>query len=1240
MAQVLVSFGVSAGTAALVQTGVQVAVALAAVAVSIAQAVKGGRTAAAGDGPRLGDTTVTVSTYGNPIPTFGAGRYRVGTNMVWSTDIVETAKKRSAGGKGGLFGGGGGSFKTYSYTINAAFAFAEGPIGGVRRIWADSKLIYDATGASDVFYKYGTESAIRIYLGTEDQEPDPLIEAVEGSGNVPAHRGMAYFVLEGYPLADHGNRIPQFQVEPVFGSSTVDPEAAVPDSDEANGFSQGTRIRNLQMLYYIIGTQNGVRRLSLTGAEIEQKLEVTGGNVVFDAAPPVGIGNGGLQPESIHAGQDGKVFLFGSTRTGPQDFYLARINPFTLDLLEAGPALQRSGLDPVTLRPNTSATWVQDSVAGIKNYTLVHFDGTDGGSSFGDSHIALWDRSRHEVADLYSFFRPTGSRVSLCHMAVDGDGFVWAIGIDTDKDPDSQGRLARLYRIEASVRISTLPIVYGSTVIPIPIESVLLKVKDYDLTQYGVHFEQATATSNPGGLVAYDAVSNGLVILGTTNPTDNKARWIRWDIGRKAVALDEDNNPVSRELDGTADAAILPTLTKFDGNRSSWAQGTFGGEVHLNVDSDTAIKIRASDLQDFPITSPATTFAKSGFWFDGDTSSAYYFPEPTGGMDEAVRVFFGGINSPPPNVKDVLEDYLERKVLLDPSDFAVDAGLSSELVDGFLVARQMQARAGIDPLTFAYNFDLVESDGKIKAVKRGGSSARTIQEDDLAARTGEPGDRQVLLAEDRGQEIELPRRVDVRYFDPSRDDQEGNQHATRYKDPVATQFSDNVSQVDLPLLLGADKAKAAAEINLFQAWVARNLYTFAAGPKHMDLEPSDVVDVVRGGITFPMRLTQVGIGEGFMGNFSGEGSDSQIFTSASPGVDGGNVPSQVLGFPGPTELFLLDIPLLRDQDDLGQSAAWLYVAFGAYREAWRAAVAQKSDDGGGSYESIAVAKGRSPWGYLAEQLAAVPAVAVGPVEGYYDQSLTTWDRNLTITVYVVDGADELESVTESELLTDPVNAMVILSEDGTGEVVQYANVTDNGDGTVTLDTLLRGRRGTEYKAVAGHLPGARVVFLEDGLVGQKSFALSEVGDTDLYRAPTLGVLLENTNVQEHTLLATGLKPLSGTQPVPDAYATGATRDPVTITWKRRTRNGGELDWENGQDQGVPTGEADEEYEVDLLNPAGTAVQLTKSGLSSPSASFTDAEQVAAGYSSGDPLNVVVYQVSQAVGRGIGRPATI
>ena len=54
---------------------------------------------------------------------------------------------------------------------------------------------------------------MRVYSGSETQEPDPLIEAKQGTGNAPAYRGTAYVVFERFAADNYGNRIPQLQFE-------------------------------------------------------------------------------------------------------------------------------------------------------------------------------------------------------------------------------------------------------------------------------------------------------------------------------------------------------------------------------------------------------------------------------------------------------------------------------------------------------------------------------------------------------------------------------------------------------------------------------------------------------------------------------------------------------------------------------------------------------------------------------------------------------------------------------------------------------------------------------------------------------------------------------------------------------------------------------------------------------------------------------------------------------------------
>jgi len=129
------------------------------------------------------------------------GRMRVPGQVIWASRFAESSTT-AGGGKGSR----GGTTTAYSYSVSLAIALCEGEITRVGRIWADGIEV-----ARD-------DLNLRVYTGSEDQLPDPKIEAVEGAGNAPSYRGTAYVVLEDLPLDQFGNRVPQFTFE-VIGAA-------------------------------------------------------------------------------------------------------------------------------------------------------------------------------------------------------------------------------------------------------------------------------------------------------------------------------------------------------------------------------------------------------------------------------------------------------------------------------------------------------------------------------------------------------------------------------------------------------------------------------------------------------------------------------------------------------------------------------------------------------------------------------------------------------------------------------------------------------------------------------------------------------------------------------------------------------------------------------------------------------------------------------------------------------------
>lgn len=171
---------------------------------------------------QITNTQVMSSREGTPINR-GWGRCRVAGTMIWWAHFQEnvTETTTSSGGKGG---GGGSSrtTRTYSYTLSFAVGLCEGPVDYIGRIWANGQRLDES------------RATVRRYVGTETQQPDPEIEAVDGAGNAPGYRGLAYVVFEGLDLNEFGNRAPQISAEIVRNTQPLPLQGAclIPGSTE------------------------------------------------------------------------------------------------------------------------------------------------------------------------------------------------------------------------------------------------------------------------------------------------------------------------------------------------------------------------------------------------------------------------------------------------------------------------------------------------------------------------------------------------------------------------------------------------------------------------------------------------------------------------------------------------------------------------------------------------------------------------------------------------------------------------------------------------------------------------------------------------------------------------------------------------------------------------------------------------------------------------------------------------
>lgn len=91
----------------------------------------------------LADLNVSGSAYGTIIPiVYGQGR--VPCNIIWAPPLTQHVSQTGGGGKGNIAAKP--KVKTYTYTFTGDLYVCEGPVGQVRRIWANDILIHNPSG--------------------------------------------------------------------------------------------------------------------------------------------------------------------------------------------------------------------------------------------------------------------------------------------------------------------------------------------------------------------------------------------------------------------------------------------------------------------------------------------------------------------------------------------------------------------------------------------------------------------------------------------------------------------------------------------------------------------------------------------------------------------------------------------------------------------------------------------------------------------------------------------------------------------------------------------------------------------------------------------------------------------------------------------------------------------------------------------------------------------------------------
>lgn len=451
----------------------------------------------------------------------------------------------------------------------------------------------------------------------------------------------------------------------------------------------------------------------------------------------------------------------------------------------------------------------------------------------------------------------------------------------------------------------------------------------------------------------------------------------------------------------------------------------------------------------------------------------------------------------------------------------------------------------------------------------------------------------------RKSELEQPREVRVQY--PSLDAR--YMIGQQYERVLGGRYVDE-QEIVSTVVMTDNEARQFVARQLYSQHAARWQVQWVTSHAFAWLEPTDVVTLPRGAVTYTVRI----VDKRYSGNvieWSGETDDPSVYSQSGVGAA---VAASISGVQGTaaTQLYLLDIPLLRAEDD----GTGLYVTGAGVLDTWQGAELYRSTDSGVNYVAAGV------------QL--LPGAAVGNATtalAMYNGG-NTFDTLNAVTVSVVPGSATLASASRTAVLNGANHAVL------GNEIIAFATATLVSAGVYTLRDLLRGRVGTEAY-MATHLAGDRFALLAPNVVRRETVSTNDIGNVLYYKAASFRRTVAETGAVTLTYSDNGQKCLS---PVWLRGERNASTNDVTISWTRRSRiPSGWVDYND-----IPLGEASELYDLEIWDSAYTTLKRTFSNLTTSSQLYTATGTISQTTDFGSPqatLYCRVYQKNTTVGRG-------
>lgn len=1146
-------------------------------------------------GSRLADVSVQTSTYGKSIPIL-FGQSRFAGNVIWSLPIKEHENRSeiSGGGKGG---GGRRSRVTnihYTYSATLAIGICEGVIDSIINIWADAKNI---TNEIDNF---------RIYVGDESQLPDSIIESYLGVGKTPAYRGLAYIVIEDFPLGDYGNRIPNFTFEVKRKAKSKTNIEEIPVEDRLKAISiipgSGEFVYDTHVQYKInkdnACAQNGkAKPINMNNLHKKadslvslDQLQNTCKNIEW-VSPVVGWFTGSLNlsecmvspgvefKENLHTTPD-EWKVAGKTRKDAHQITLKNGSPIyggtTSDdsILRYLEELNRRGLKimfyPMLFVDKLDKPWRGHICGNAED--VERFFNKKGGYNHFILHYARLVKGKVDAFLIGSEFKKITS-------IRDKDGSYPAVRCFIDLARQVKEILGNDVQVSYAADWSEyhhddkgyyhMDDLWSSKYIDfVGIDAY------FPITENSNEFlneEEVIDGWDSGELYDYYYEGDKKIDLSPKyalknieywwsnyhfNPGNNKTKW---SPKSKKVWFTEFGFP---SVDGcTNQPNVFFDPEAFDGGLPKNSKGTIDFHSQRVAINATLKKWEGSDIVEnlFLWTWDARPYPSwpslSSVWGDGLKWDKGHWVNGKFGLSL---------------LGDILYELCKR-VGIDESQ--LDISKIVDVVDGFVLDELTQAQDIINLLAKFYFFDAVETDGKLKFVSSKYIDIYKIDSADLIYHSNKN-----LMQITRHEERLMPQKLEVIYSDREKS---YNQNVSRTENYHTS--SNKHSLVSSNIVLSSQLASSKSQSMLQNAWNSRHLYKVMLPFQYIFLKPGDVISIEYNNELHNIKIVSFSVVNNRCLEIEGTSYISGVY-------DHNYIPARInLSSEMPEECkyvsYILDIP----------------ARMGSFKDSHNVYIAIASSIGRFKPASLYISKG-DDFSHVADIIEESTIGNVHEMLGEASPSIFDFENSLTVSLI----SGKLESTSEEKILSGANMAMI------GDEIVQFTNAELLSENLYKISGFLRGRMGTEI-FVGSHKKGDRFILL-DHKVLEVEIPITLLGATNKYSFVSDGEKLEGADQTEFTWYGNILKPLS---PVHLSYEHSDTE--VKISWFRRTRIGGTL--RNNVE--ALLGEEKELYEVEYSS--GDEVISTVK---------TDSPYATCSRNFFDKLSKIrVYQISSVIGRG-------